>query len=114
MAFNDWSFGKPAKGLPWPKREDGQPVPPAFLTHLSARDLEGQIVVNMLESVGIPVVTQYPNNGDFGRVIIGISGTGIDIYVPADLLEDARGMLEGEFEEEDQLEEDDGEEDELV
>jgi len=104
MTLGEWSFGTPTKGLPWPKDEDGKPLPPAFLTHLSARDLEGQIVVTLLESAEIPVVTQYPNNGDFGRVIIGISGTGVDIYVPESLLEDARGMLEGQFEfEEDEL-----------
>ena len=101
MATSDWSFGKPTKGLPWPKGEDGKPLPPAFLTHLSARDMEGQIVVNMLEAADIPVMVQHPLGGEFGRVIIGISGTGMDIYVPEHLLEDASGMLEGEFEEDD-------------
>ena len=97
--MSDWSFGKPSKGLPWPKTEDGKPVPPAFLVHLNARDLEGQIVVSMLESADIPVMIQHPNDGDFGKIILGFSGTGIDIYVPAPLLEDAREMLESEFEE---------------
>ncbi|MCL2568864.1 MAG: hypothetical protein FWE12_05440 [Oscillospiraceae bacterium] len=106
MAFENWSFGKPTKGLPWPNDENGKPIEPAFLVHLSAVDLEGQIVISMLESEGIPVVTQYPNGGSFGRVIIGISGTGIDLYVPITRLEDAIGMLEGEIAE-DGYEEDD-------
>jgi len=101
MALSDWSIGQPTKGLPWPKKEDGKPVPPVFLTHLRATDLEGQIVISMLEAAEIPVVTQHPNGGDFGRVILGFSGTGIDIYVPEHLLADAQGMLTGEFEEDD-------------
>jgi len=107
MAFEDWSFGKPKKGLPWPNGEDGNPVPPAFLTHLSAVGLEGQIAISLLESEGIPVVTQHPNGGDFGKIIIGFSGTGLDLYVPMPLLEDARGLLESEEFEDDELREDD-------
>ena len=98
MALADWSFKRKKDGPPWPNGDDGKPVPPVFLTHLAAVGLEGQIVVSMLESAGIPVVTQYPNDGDFGRIIIGISGTGIDLYVPMTMLEDARGMLDGQFE----------------
>ena len=99
MALKDWSFGKLKGGPPWPRDGEGQPVPPAYLTHLRAVDMEGQIVVTLLESAEIPVVTQYPNDGSFGRVVLGFSGTGVDIYVPETLLEDARGMLSGEFEE---------------
>ena len=97
MALKDW-FGSKKDGPPWPKDEIGTPVRPVFLTHLTAVDMEGPIVIGLLESAGIPVVTQHPNNGDFGRIIIGFSGTGLDIYVPATLLEDARAMLEGQFE----------------
>ena len=99
MALQEWSFGRKKEGPPWPDGDDGNPVPPAYLVHLSLVDMEGQIVVSMLESAGIPVVTQYPNDGEFGKIILGFSGTGLDIYVPATLLEDARGMLEGDFEE---------------
>jgi len=98
MALQDWNFGYKKNDPPWPNDADGKPIPPAYLTHLPAVGMEGQIVVTMLESAGIPVVTQHPNNGDFGRIIIGVSGTGVDIYVPAPLLEDAQGMLDGRFE----------------
>ena len=109
MALSDWNWGKPQKGLPWPNGEDGKPVRPAFLTHLNVTDMEGQIVMSLLESAEIPVVTQYPNNGEFGKVIIGVSGTGIELYVPEHLLEDAQGLLNGEFEEFEELEELEGE-----
>jgi len=98
MSLSDWSFGKSRKGLPWPHDRDGKPVPPAFLVHLNSTDLEGQIVVSMLESAGIPVMTQYPNNGEFGQVILGFSGTGVDLFVPEHLFEDAKGILEAEYE----------------
>ena len=99
MARKDWSFGKKDPGPPWPQTEEGTPVPPVYLQHLRATDLEGEIVVNLLESADIPVVMQYPNGGSFGRVILGFSGTGIDVYVPETLLEDARAMLDSQFEE---------------
>ena len=100
MARGDWGFsGKRVKGPPWPKLEDGKPVPPSFLTHLRATDFEGEIVVNLLASSDIPVVTQYPNDGTFGQIILGFSGTGLDIYVPETLLEDAKALLDGQFEE---------------
>ncbi|MCL2367725.1 MAG: hypothetical protein FWC72_01910 [Oscillospiraceae bacterium] len=99
MAREDWNFGKAKEGPPWPKNDAGEPVAPAYLAHLRAVDMEGQIVVTMLESADIPVVTQYPNGGSFGRVILGFSGTGIDVYVPETMLADAKEMLSGEFEE---------------
>lgn len=88
-----WSFSSESGGPPWPNGDDGNPVPPVFLVHLRARNFEGQIVVNLLESAGIPVVTLYPNNGSFGRVVLGISGTGVDLYVPETLLADAEALI---------------------
>jgi len=100
MALSDWGFsGKKVKGPPWPKTAEGKPIPPVFLTHLRATDFEGEIVVNLLASSDIPVVTQYPNDGAFGQVILGFSGTGLDIYVPETQLEDAKALLESQFEE---------------
>ena len=99
MARSDWSFGKNPAGPEWPKTETGDPVPPVFLTHQRATDLEGEIVLNLLTSADIPVVVQYPNDGTFGRIILGFSGMGLDLYVPETLLEDAKAMLSGEFEE---------------
>ena len=98
MSAKNWGFSK-NDGPPWPHKEDGEPVAPAYLAHLNAVDFEGQIVRSMLTSAGIPVVVQYPNNGEFGRIILGFSGTGLDLYVPETMLEDAQGMLTAEFEE---------------
>ena len=98
MADSNWSFSK-NNMPPWPNGADGQPVPPVYLTHLSEVDFEGQIVSSLLTSAGIPVVSQYPLGGEFGRVIMGMSGTGRDLYVPETMLEEARGLLTASFEE---------------
>ena len=103
MALENWSFGRKNDDTPWPNDDDGNPISPVFLSHLRATDMEGPIVIGMLESAGIPVVTQYPNGGAFGKIILGFPGTGLDLYVPATLLEVAKGMLEGDFEEDENL-----------
>lgn len=102
MALKDWGFSNKSSAPPWPKKEDGQPVSPEYLTNLNATEMEGQIVISLLESNGIPVVIQRPNNGDFGQIILGFSGTGIDIYVPETMLEDAQALISIEHEEEEE------------
>ena len=99
MARKDWGFSEDTSP-PWPKLENGQPVPPAYLTHLSESALEGPIVTSLLNSAGIPVVSQFPLGGEFGRIILGFSGTGRELYVPETLLEDAKELLASDFQEE--------------
>lgn len=86
----------------WPKDEDGQPVEPVFLAHCTNLDMSDEMLVNLLEAYGIPCVRRYPNDGDFGRLVLGVSGTGVDVYVPKTLYEDAAALSEGstEFDEE--------------
>jgi hypothetical protein len=33
--------------------------------------------------------------GSLGRVVLGISGYGVEIFVPANLLDDAKALIEG-------------------
>jgi hypothetical protein len=54
------------------------------------------MLISMLNAYGIPCLKQFPNNGALGRVVLGVSGTGTDIYVPATMLDEARDILEGE------------------
>ena len=79
----------------WPKDENGEPEEPAFLTHCSGMDMDDQMVMTMLEAYGIVSIRRYPNYGEFGKLIIGMSGSGVDIYVPKSSLEDARALTEG-------------------
>lgn len=77
----------------WPRCEDGQFVLPALLTHCTSLDLQDEMLVNMLSAYGIPAFRLYPNDGSFGRVVLGMSGGGADIYVPQTLLDDARSLI---------------------
>ena len=91
-----FGFGRVTRGIydKWPKNESGEPVCPAKLTHCQCSDMADELLVNMLEAYGIPAVCVHPDNGDLGEVILGMSGTGTDIYVPETLLEDAKALME--------------------
>lgn len=100
-----WSFGINMNNLDnWPKDENGEPVPPAFLEHLSTQQMEAEVEMNLLRAYGIPVIPQYPNDGSFGLVVIGLPGGGIDLFVPETLLDDARNILSGDIIADDMIE----------
>lgn len=79
----------------WPKGPDGEPEEPAFLTNCSPLDLAPDMLRSMLDAYGIPSTARCPGDGAFGKVMIGMSGSGVDIFVPKSLLEDARELLKG-------------------
>jgi hypothetical protein len=78
----------------WP-REGESFEEAAFLRHCTSVDMEDELLVNMLDAYGIPCVRHYPADGGFGKVIMGISGMGADLYVPKSMLEDALSLCEG-------------------
>ncbi|MBR5261953.1 MAG: hypothetical protein IKV47_07275 [Oscillospiraceae bacterium] len=80
----------------WPKDEKGEPVKPACLTHCVSNDFQDVMLVNMLMSYEIPAFLMHPGDGDFGKVVLGMSGTGSNIYVPETMLEDAKNLMEAE------------------
>lgn len=77
----------------WPKDENGQPEAPVYLCHCKGLNMDETMLVTRMEAFGIPCLRQYPNNGEFGRLILGLSGTGVDIFVPASLWADATELL---------------------
>jgi hypothetical protein len=79
----------------WPKK-DGVPEDPVFIKHCSSVDMEDEMLVNMLSAFGIPAVKQYPANGGFGKIVIGMSGEGTDIFVPTSMLNDALSVIGGQ------------------
>ena len=85
----------------WPKDENGQPEAPVFLRSEKNLDMSDELLVNMLEAYQIPCLRIYPGDGSFGRVVLGTSGWGVDIYVPESLYEDAKELTEGEISYED-------------
>lgn len=80
----------------WPYNDEREPVKPRFLKHCSSVDMDDQLFVNMLEAYGIPSVSQYPQNGQLGKIYLGISGNGTDIFVPETMYELAIELISGE------------------
>lgn len=102
----NWFFGKKKKLKDvWPKQANGEPVSPAFLTHIGGNPLDMQVTLSLLEAYGIPAIDRYPNDGDFGRLIIGHAGGGSDIYVPETMLAEAKDILSAEVVEDETEEE---------
>ena len=87
----------------WPKTEHGEPVPPKFLAHRSSVDLADVTLAGLLEAYGIPALIRHPGDGDFGKVVLGMSGTGSSIFVPETLYNDAAALLEAEADETDMI-----------
>lgn len=84
----------------WPKTDSGEPEEPAFLCSIRSTDLSDTLRINMLEAYGIPCLSVDRGDGSFGRVMLGISGYGVELYVPKSLLADARILCEGDTEHE--------------
>lgn len=83
----------------WPKTEEGETEEPVFLCTRSSTDLSDKLTMNMLKAYGIPSLSMERGEGNLGKVVLGISGYGVDIYVPKSLLEDAKKLLEEPAEE---------------
>lgn len=95
--MSDWGMHEYNKAYDaWPKDGQGKTVKPAFLTHCSPLDMDAQMVQSMLEAYGVPSVRCLPGDGQFGELILGMSGSGVDILVPETMLDEAKQLLEGE------------------
>lgn len=93
-ASAEWGRQLPGELLDrWPRDEEGQLEAPVYLCHRKGLDLDDTMLIARMESYGIPCLRQYPNNGEFGKLILGLSGTGVDIFVPASLWADACELL---------------------
>ena len=84
----------------WPRSAEDEPEEPAFLCARPSVDLSDKLLMNMLQAYGIPSLCVERGNGNLGRLYLGISGYGTDIYVPESLLEDARQLCKEENHEE--------------
>ena len=94
--MENWGFAKNWNKLDdWPTDENGDKVKPAFLMHVGGAPMDMDIELNVLEAYNIPTILKYPNNGEFGKLIIGHAGAGTDIFVPETMLDDAKNILNG-------------------
>ena len=85
----------------WPSDEEGRTVPPAFLTHIGGGPLDMELTLNLLQAYGIAYVCEFPNNGLFGKLILGHPPSGMEVYVPETMLEEAMNLLNAEIVNED-------------
>ena len=90
--MDNWGFSK-SKHENWPLDEYGNQVKPAYLKHVGGSPMDIDVEVSLLQAYNIPVILEYPNNGEFGKVILGHAGGGVDVYVPETMLEDAQNVL---------------------
>ena len=90
--MQEWGFSK-KKSDNWPLDEYGNQAKPAYLKHLGGAPMDIDVEVSLLQAYNIPVILEYPNNGEFGKVILGHAGGGVDVYVPETMLEDAQNVL---------------------
>lgn len=96
MDDKNWSRSLPGGLLErWPKDERGEPEEPVLLTTAINLNLFDEMTVNMLEAYGIPCLKRYPGDGSFGKVVLGMSGQGTEIFVPKSMLEDAAALVSG-------------------
>ena len=92
-----WGFARKSKGPKWPDDDSGQPVPPVFLKFIHGGPLDMELTLNLLEAYGIPHVCQYPNNGLFGKLILGHPPGGMEVFVPETMLDDAQNVLSADI-----------------
>lgn len=85
----------------WPKDADSKPEEPVLLTECMEHDLLPEMIVTMLGAYDIPCLRIYPGDGVFGKILLGMSGTGVQLFVPESQLEEAKKLLETEENEND-------------
>jgi len=89
------TWGRSPNDLParWPRKADGTPEAPALLTHRMEWNYESEILEQKLRAYDIPVFRQMGNLGTLSKIVLGFSGSGVDLYVPESLLSDAQELL---------------------
>lgn len=104
--MSDWALHEyGAAWESWPRDEQGETVRPALLATCSPLDMQAEMLQSMLRAYGIPSIRVAPGDGQFGELILGMSGTGLDVLVPETMLADAKALLEAENDEDQSMDE---------
>lgn len=77
----------------WPKDEKGKKVVPAYLTNIFGTEADYQLALSQLRAFKIPYACEFTGLGQMAKITAGFSISGMDIYVPESMLEDARNIL---------------------
>ncbi len=62
----------------------------------AADEIEAGIIETLLRSSQIPVLKKYREAGAILQIFMGMTSFGIDLYVPANCLEQAEELLQGQ------------------
>ena len=65
----------------------------AFLITVNS-EIDAVIVQDILKQNGIPSLKKHKGMGEYLTVVTGMSSLGIDIFVPASILESAKEIVE--------------------
>lgn len=75
--------------MPWcPDSDDNGAL---LITACNA--IEADLLESKLKAYGIPVLRKYKGFGDYLNIYMGATPFGVDLYVPAELLEKARDIV---------------------
>ena len=77
----------------WPLDDEGQPVKPALLMTVTGNALDYEMALAKLRSFGVPAVQDFPEGAQLFKLYFGFAGTGMDIYVPENMVELARELM---------------------
>ncbi len=72
--------------------DNNQQDQPAFLQTVTS-DLDADFTESLLRSYGIPVLRKYKLTGGYLKVAMGATNLGVDLYVPASVLQQAQDIL---------------------
>ena len=97
QAKDFWAMADKSLAERWPKDDNGRPEKAEKLTLQSELDGMADITLTMLKGFGIPAFKV----GSQGKVVLGFAGLGVEIYVPASPLEEAKALLHAPEEAED-------------
>lgn len=74
--------------------EDLGEVAGAALLMTVKDELQANIIESLLKAYGIPMRRVFKGNDSFGKIVMGLTVNGIDLYVPSSALLEARGIIE--------------------
>ncbi len=77
----------------WPKGPDGEPEQAVKLESQADFAAYSGIHCSILEAYGIPFLARRSGTGELGLLYGGWSTDGVELFVPASLLEEARQLL---------------------
>lgn len=93
LAKPSWGREKHDLAERWPKNPDGAPEKPVFLTSSAEGDSAAAMLVEKLRAYDIPVLREYGTEGALSRVLFGTPSSGVGLYVPESMLQDAQALI---------------------